>query len=81
MNRKTQRRLRDIDAPILDLGSHPTETVTPKVMAAHERCDVRTILRMVEQGALVGYRVGREWRISVASARAVFHVQLHRAAS
>ena len=72
MRRKTTRRLRHIDQPIVDLDTHPVETVTPKVLATCPRvcCDVRTIIRMIESGALVGYKVGREWRITTASARA-----------
>lgn len=78
-----RRLLRDIDRPIQDLATHPTETVTPKVLANYPPvcCDVRTILRMVDAGSLVGYKVGREWRITVASAREAFPVERHRAAS
>jgi hypothetical protein len=76
-----RRLLRDIDRPIQHLPTHATETVTPKVLAANQRCDVRTILRMVESGALIGYKVGREWRIVTESARQAFPVEQHRAAS
>lgn len=70
--RRGKRRPRDIDQPITDLATHPTETVTPKVLAENQRCDVRTIIRMIEEGALVGYKVGREWRVTTESVRAAF---------
>lgn len=86
MRRRTKRRLRDIDRPIVDLATHPTPAVTPAVLAAYGPidCDERTIIKMAQAGALVGYKVGREWRITVLSARRAFPVETHvahRAAS
>lgn len=79
--RKGPRRVRDIDRPIENLATHPTETVTPKVLADQQRCDRRTIMKLVEAGKLDGYRVGREWRITIASARKTFAAEHHRHAS
>jgi len=81
MRRRTARRKRDIDQPITDLSTHPTETVTPAVLAAHQRCDARTIIRMIECQTLVGYKVGREWRVLTASAREMFPLGTERRAS
>lgn len=79
--RKTKRALRDIDQPIACLSTHESPLITPKVLAAYLRCDVRTVLRMIEARAIRGFQVGREWRIHTESARRAFHVETHQTAS
>lgn len=54
----------------------PYTWLTPKELAYCLRpCDVRTLLRMIHLGTLHGYRVGRSWRIPIASARSAFPSQ------
>lgn len=76
--RSSRRRLaRDIDMPIVDLATHPSREVTLKVLAAYLQCDPRTLIRMMtdREQSLVGYKVGREWRIPTSEARAAFPVK------
>lgn len=75
--RRAQRRQRRCDESIVDLKTDSREVVTPKVLAAYEDCDVRTIIKMLEHGPLQGYRLGREWRVFVSSARAAFSPKKH----
>lgn len=76
-----RRILRSCDQPIVDLATHPARDVTLKVLAAWLECDRRTLVDMLTGGQLLGYRVGREWRIVTASAREMFPMELHQRAS
>ena len=71
--RLVQRATRRLSrAPITNLASCEYHFATPKELAACERCDVRTILRMIAAGSLYAYKVGRRWRIPIEEARKAF---------
>jgi excisionase family DNA binding protein len=53
----------------------PLRSVTPPVLAEFVGCDRRTIVRMIEAGSVIAFRVGRTWRIPVSEARRAFPVQ------
>lgn len=60
--------------PLRDLATHDFPWVSPPELADYLRCDRRSIVRMLELGAIKGaYRVGRCWRIPTAVARETFH--------
>lgn len=61
--------------PLEDLARHTFPWVSAPELAEHLQCDHRTILRMIEAGALDAYRVGRCWRIPTDDARRAFHVE------
>lgn len=61
--------------PLVNLATHDYQFVTPPELAAYLKCDRRTILRMIDTGALRAYRVGRNWRIATADARCAFPVE------
>jgi excisionase family DNA binding protein len=61
--------------PLVNLTTHPYPWVSPPELAAYLQCDRRTIGRMIEQGSLHAYRVGRTWRIPIAEARRAFPVE------
>lgn len=60
---------------LLNLATHQAAYVTPSDLAAYLPCDCRTILRMIYNGSLRAYRVGRNWRIPTDDARRAFPVQ------
>lgn len=60
---------------LVNLADHPWPYVTPPELATYLQCDRRTILRMIANGALAAYRVGRNFRIPTTEARRVFHVE------
>lgn len=62
-------------AATVDLATHPKAYVHVKPLARSQDCDPRRILRMIQQGSLYAYRVGREWRIPIEDACRAFHVQ------
>lgn len=39
----------------------------------------RTVIKMIEVGALHGFKVGRQWRVPTAAARTAFPSQQHQA--
>lgn len=60
------------------------ETTTKRFTSASDladylECDRRTIVRMIEAGTLPATRTGRNYRIPVDAARAVFHVKAKHA--
>lgn len=59
-----------------DLATTTRQVVTPEQVAADPRvdCHVRTIIRMLIDGSLHGYKVGKRWKIPVDAAREAFHV-------
>lgn len=59
--------------PITNLATDERAYVTPPELATYLHCDARTILRMIESGALPAVRVGRNWRVRTAVARQTFH--------
>lgn len=61
--------------PLTDLATHAFAYVTPPELAAYLECDARTIRRMIDDGALLAIRVGRDWRIPISEARLKFHVE------
>lgn len=62
--------------PLFSLATHEYPWVSPPELADYLKCDRRSILRMIELGAIKGaYRVGRCWRIPTAIARATFPVE------
>ncbi|MDP1570351.1 MAG: helix-turn-helix domain-containing protein [Vicinamibacterales bacterium] len=64
--------------PLVDLSSHPVSFVTVTDLATYLLVDERTILRMIEDGALHAVRVGRVWRIPLDEAQRVFPVERAR---
>lgn len=50
-------------------------SVSPPVLAAFVGCDRRTIVRMITDGTLLAFKVGRTWRIPVGEARRAFPVE------
>jgi len=76
-----KRRIsRSIDQPIRDLATHQPREVTVPVLSSYLEVDDRTVTRMIAAGKLHAYKVGREWRISVASLRRAFPVEQHQRA-
>lgn len=61
--------------PLVNLSAHDYPFVTPPELAEYLACDRRTILRMIENGALKAYRVGRNWRIATSEALRAFPVE------
>jgi excisionase family DNA binding protein len=49
--------------------------VTPATLAGYLSVHERTIMRMIDAGALHAFKVGREWRIPTDEARRVFPVE------
>jgi len=76
-----RRLLRSIDEPIHDLAAHTAREVTVRVLSTYLEVDDRTVTRLIAAGTLHAYKVGREWRISVASIRRSFPVEPHQRAS
>lgn len=68
-DRRTQRLLG------FDLATYRRPYVTASALAAYLDCDVRTIVRMITDGALDAVKVGRGWRIPTDAAREKFHVK------
>ena len=60
------------DRPITSLATHTAEFVTVKALAAHLQCDRRTVMKMIEAGALPVVKVGRSYRIATEDARRAF---------
>lgn len=60
------------------LAEHTRHWVAPSELARYEGCDKRTILRMIEQGAIAAYRCGRHWRIPLEAARHAFSPKVSR---
>jgi excisionase family DNA binding protein len=58
-----------------DLAAHRRPFVTANAVADYLDVDPRTIVRMIKEGALIGVKVGRAWRIPTEKARAAFHVE------
>jgi excisionase family DNA binding protein len=58
--------------PLDDLMTFPYKDVSPVELADYLRCDARTIIRMIQTGALFAYRVGRKFRIPIEEARRAF---------
>lgn len=54
---------------IIDLATWDRPFVTVSALAVHLECDQRTIIRLIHGGDLDARKVGRQWRIDVASAR------------
>lgn len=63
---------------LVDLGTHPVSFVTVADLAVYLLVDARTILRMIEDGALHAVKVGRVWRIPIDEARRAFPVERAR---
>lgn len=61
--------------PLHSLSTHPYAYVSPPELADYLACDPRTLLRMIENGSIKAYRVGRNWRITIEEARRVFPVE------
>lgn len=61
--------------PLTNLATYDRPHVTPPQLAAYLGCDVRTILRMLEEGSLFGFKVGRNWRIRTSEAQRAFPVE------
>lgn len=64
--------------PLRDLTSHPVSFVTVADLAAYLLVDARTVLRMIDDGALHAVKVGRVWRIPLDEARRAFPVERTR---
>lgn len=62
-----------------DLAAHRRPFVTATAVADYLDVDPRTIVRMIKEGALIGVKVGRAWRIPTEKARAAFHVEAKHA--
>lgn len=59
----------------VSFDTFPYAYMTPPEIAGAVKCDARTILRMIDNGSLHGYRVGRNWRVLVAEVRRAFPVE------
>jgi excisionase family DNA binding protein len=67
-----KRQHRSVDLPILNLATHPSRSVTVPVLAEYLEVERDTVIRMIQRGVLLAFKVGREWRISIESAQQSF---------
>jgi len=70
---------REEQRALFDLATHRRPFATAGELAGYLGVHRRTIVRMIETGALDGVKVGRQWRIPTEAARSTFHVQLIQA--
>lgn len=76
-----RRLVRSVDRAIVDLATHQSREVTAIVLARYLECDPRTVTRIINDGTISAFKVGREWRIPIEEIRRAFPVKPHERAS